>query len=478
MNTTTATTSPASGRVPPHSVEAEGQILSACLLDGPDVLGRCLNSGITPTSFYVQAHSLIFDRLQSMLAEGKSIDLAVLAEELKRTRHLDEVGGYAYLTQISRLAPTTAMATYFIEKLTELAALRDTIRAATAIVEGCYSYTGTTVESELGPAAARLMSIIAGQGEKTEAAWGDVVKNAEENARTLCSKDSTPRRTVSLGWQALDVEFEPMRPGQLVVIGARPSVGKSSLLRPIAYGAARAGQHVLFVSLEVKPASIAMQFAATSSRVGVRRLPTAHPLDQKDFRDAVASLRGLPITVSDSRRSLAAICAKARAMHSRRPLDLLVIDYLGLIEDCDRPAKGETKASAIGRVTKGLKRIAMELDCVVMVAAQLNRLSVTEANRQPRLSDLRDSGDVEQDADKVIFIHRPDTDPDACDSAQPDTASPADVPTFFVNLIQAKGRDDGTGIKSMRFVRETASFAPRSTTHHHHHRHTSTTGRN
>jgi replicative DNA helicase len=226
---------------------------------------------------------------------------------------------------------------------------------------------------------------------------------------------------------------------------------------------------VFFVSLEVKPDNVAMQFAATLSKVGVRRLSNAHRLDQKNFQDALTSLRGLSITVSDSHRSLASICAKARALHASRPLDLIVVDYLGLVEDCDRPNKGETKTSAIGRVTKGFKRLAMDLDCVVLVAAQLNRTSVTdkrsddEHHRVPRLSDLRDSGDIEQDADKVIFIHRPDEDPDAANAPQNDTSNPSEFPSFFVNLIQAKGRDDGTGTKSMRFIRETASFMPRAT---------------
>jgi replicative DNA helicase len=103
----------------------------------------------------------------------------------------------------------------------------------------------------------------------------------------------------------------------------------------------------------------------------------------------------------------------------------------------------------------------MELDCAVLVACQLNRASANDSNSEPRLTSLRDSGDIEQDADKVIFIHRPDTDPDHCDAPQADTSSASEVPSFFVNLIQAKGRDDGTGIKSFRFHRQTASFVPR-----------------
>jgi replicative DNA helicase len=234
---------------------------------------------------------------------------------------------------------------------------------------------------------------------------------------------------------------------------AVPAVPWSS---PIAYGAAKRGQHVCFATLEVKPSSIAMQFAATLSGIGVRRLAKAHKVDQAEFRRTLEVLRALPIHVHDTRHTLAAITAKARSLQARRPLDLVAIDYLGLIADCDI---GDHKPSAVGRVTTALKRLAGELGCVVMVACQLSRLSASEKNREPRLTDLRDSGDIEQDADKVIFIHRPDADP-MTGLSQADTSDKSTVPTFFQNLIQAKGRDDGTGLASFYFKRETATFFP------------------
>ena len=444
------------GRVLPHSLEAEEYLLSSIFLDGPDVLTRAEAAGITADSLYDLKHGIVYAGMRRLMAAGIEISPATLAEELKTARELDQVGGYAFLAQVSSRIPTTAQSGYFIEKVAEQATLRLAIRSATGIVEDCYGFAGGTVEDHIGRKVSALANIVSGQVSAREKKWGEVVDEALGNVSALCAPALASRRTVSLGWPSLDIAFEPARLGQLVIIGARPSIGKSSLLRPIAYGAAKHGQHVYFATLEVKPSSIAMQFAATLSGIGVRRLAKAHSADQAQFRKTLEELRALPIHVHDTRHTLAAITAKARALQARRPLDLVVIDYLGLIADCDI---GDHKPSAVGRVTKALKRLAGELDCVVLVACQLSRLSATEKNREPRLTDLRDSGDIEQDADKVIFIHRPDTDP-ITGMSQSDTSDKNNVPTFFQNLIQAKGRDDGTGLASFYFKRETATFYP------------------
>ena len=445
------------GRDLPQSFEAEEFLLSCILLDdGADVLTRAQAAGITADSFYDPRHGICFAGCERLQLAGVEISAATLAEELRTTRELEQIGGYVFIAQVSSRIPTTAQGSFFIEKVIEQATLRGVIRSATGIVEDCYGYSGGGVEAHVGGKVAALLALVAGQARSDEKKWDEVINEALGTVATLCDPTIKGRRTVSFGWEQMDKTFEPMRPQQLVVIGARPSVGKSSLLRPIAYQAAKRGEHVYFATLEVSPASIAMQFAASMTNIGVRSLPKAHKRDQEDFKIALDGLRRLPITVDNTRSTLARITAKARALHAKRPLDLVVIDYLGLIEDCDI---GDHKPSAIGRVTKALKRLAIELDCVVLIACQLSRLSVTDKNREPRLTDLRDSGDIEQDADKVIFIHRPDADP-LTGLSQSDTSDKANVPTFYQNLVQAKGRDDGTGIVSFYFRRETASFFP------------------
>jgi replicative DNA helicase len=260
---------------------------------------------------------------------------------------------------------------------------------------------------------------------------------------------------VSWGDPALDLNFQPMRRGELVIIGARPSVGKSSLARGIAVAAARAGRHVLFESLEVSAGDVIDGMAVGIAGVAIAELKGAPPDRQNDFLQTITNLRDAPLNVCEDRK-LAGIAARCQAMDVTRPLDLLVIDYLGLISDC-APAKGQTMAQSVGAVTKQLKRLALEQDLVVVCLAQLNRESVNDGNRAPRLSDLRDSGDIEQDADRVVFIHRPDECPHT-NQAQDPLATLSKLPRYGVALIQAKGRNVGTGHGSAWFNRKLARF--------------------
>jgi len=452
---------PTSGlaRTLPHSLDAEEALLACVLIDGAGVLARCFSAHITPASFYDAKHGIVFECCMNLLAAGRPVDIVTVAEELRTARKLDQVGGYAFLTQVSGRIPTTAQASYFVEKVAEQAQLRDVIRLATGLVEECFGYTGDGVAAHLSATTAKLLSALSGEHTGRDRKWPAVVAEVEERALVLITKKVEPAgATISFGWPILDRVFKPMRRKEVVVVAARPSVGKSSLMRPIVAKAAFEGCNALVESLEVPPDDIAIQMAASMSRVNWGQLPSAHDAEQKDFLDALRSLSVPNLHVFDCDRTLAAITARAKAIHSTKPLDVVAIDYLGLVADCD-PSRGETKAQAVGRVMKALKRLAGELNCVVLILAQLNRQSVTQGNREPILSDLRDSGDIEQDADRVIFIHRPDEDR-ITRAEQSDTDSLADRPRFFQLLIQAKGRNVGTGLVEFYFDRATTRFTP------------------
>ena len=196
--------------------------------------------------------------------------------------------------------------------------------------------------------------------------------------------------------------------------------------------------------------------AATLSRFGVRDLASVHAADQQEFRAALHGLKSAGITMSRKDRQLAQIVARCKALHAQGKLDLIVIDHGGLLSDI---FAARDKVSEVGRVTKTLKHLATELNCVVLLLWQLNRSSVKEANREPVLSDLKDSGSLEEDADKVIFIHSPSEDP-LTQRSQSDVSTVTEQPRFFQNVIQAKGRDEGTSLMSFYFDRATASFIP------------------
>lgn len=449
---------PTQGRVPPHSAEAEEQLLAACLLGGPDVVARCINAGLLPSAFYVPANRLIFAHLLNMLSAGKEIATHVLAEEMKITRELEEIGGYSYLLRVSDRVPTTAGATYFLAKVVELAALRETISIATSLVENCYAYTGEGIAETLSPATSQLLSISAGMAIDAEKEWDEVIDEAEQDLRTMIeSKGENARREIPFPWQRMNQVFKPMERGQLVIVAARPSVGKSSLARPMLKAATDAGHRAYYVTLEVNPRRVPMQIAASMAGVGIRQAAHAHPAEQKELLDALRSLKGRGVIISSKDRSIARIEARARALHAKGQLDILFIDHGGYVEDLYRAKSGE-KVGACGLLTKTLKRIASDLQIVVVLLWQLNRGSAQQGNREPNLTDLKDSGSLEEDADKVLLIHRPDCDPLNGNAPQSESMSPEELPRYYQNVIQAKGRDDGTCLLSFYLHRSTATF--------------------
>jgi len=298
--------------------------------------------------------------------------------------------------------------------------------------------------------------LLATQAETAKArTWGKICDAATARAQDAIAGRVKAADFLSWGWPPLDKAFKAIRKGELVIIAARPSVGKSSLARCIATAATLSGRHVLFQSLEVAADDVIDGMATGQSGCNAAELPSMPAIDQRRYLQAIDTLRAAPLQVCED-RNLAGIIARTKATHAQTPLALLVIDYLGLIADCE-PGRGETKAQAVGTVTKALKRLALELQIVVVCLSQLNRQSVNEGNREPRLSDLRDSGDIEQDADRVIFIHRPDECPIAKRQQNP-LDDVEDLPRYGCALIQAKGRNVGTGFGAIWFNRRLARF--------------------
>jgi replicative DNA helicase len=258
----------------------------------------------------------------------------------------------------------------------------------------------------------------------------------------------------------MDRVFGLMQRGEMVVVAARPSVGKSSLARQVALHVALAQeQQVLFASLEVIGATLALNFAQTISGISLRSLSSrTHPKDVEAFREASQRVSKAPLeVVAAGNVSLATMQSRAEVLRARQtPPRLVVVDYIGLMPDAT-PSRGENRAQSVGRVSRALKQFALRNDCVVMVLAQLNRDSERD-ERVPRIHDLRESGDIEQDADKIVLLHRPSEDP-ITGAAQSLTSGAEDLPTFYVSAIQAKGRNDGTGSVGLYFRRATATFA-------------------
>jgi replicative DNA helicase len=400
----------APGRVPPHSVEAEEQLLSACLLDGGDVVARCLEGKIAPASFYVPANRLIYEKLLELYNAGKPIDLAILAEELKTSKQLDEIGGYAYLTRISGRIPTTAGAAYFIEKVRELALLREIIRAASSAVEDCYNYTGG-IQEFVDQIEQKMFKV-------TQERVGDGAKPMREPTReamTVIHKMLMKKGEltgVSTGYKDIDRYLFGLQKSEMIVLAGRPSCGKTSLAMNFAEHAALPvrGQGVptLVFSLEMSAAQLALRLLCSRSRVNMKLLRdgllSKNGEEQQELLRVADEFAKSPLFIDDSSSlSVMELRAKARRLHARHPLGLIVVDYLQLISPSDGSIPREQQ---VAEASRGLKALAKELEVPVLVLAQLNR-SAEKENRPPRLSDLRESGSIEQDADVVLMLNRP-----------------------------------------------------------------------
>jgi replicative DNA helicase len=442
------TTAP--GRVPPHSQEAEEQLLSACLLDGGDVMARALEGKITPASFYVPANRVIFELLLSLYNTGKPIDLAVLAQELDTAKRLDEIGGYAYLTRVSGKIPTTAGAAYFIEKVRELALLREVIRAATTAVEGCYNYTGGIQEfvDKIEQDIFRVTQERVGDGARP-------MKEPTKEAMLIVNKMMMKRGEltgVSTGFKDLDRYLFGLQKQEMIVLAGRPSCGKTSLAMNFAEHAALPvrgmGVNVLVFSLEMSSASLALRLLCSRSKVNMHQLRdgllSKNGEEQQRLLACADDFSKSPLFIDDSSAlTIMELRAKARRLHARHPLGLIVVDYLQLINPTDPSVPREQQ---VAEASRGLKALAKELDVPVVVLAQLNRASEKE-NRTPRLSDLRESGSIEQDADVVLMLSRPK---DAEDKFQ--------VASDSMELYVAKNRNGEVGDLKLTFLKSITRF--------------------
>lgn len=440
----------------PHDTDAESYLLSCAFIDGANVVSDAMRLGITADSFYDPKHAELWRCVVSLVFDGHAVDYGTAHCVLNTAGKLEFIGGTATLAQIQTYSPTTLSTKLFAKRVRDCEVKRALLRTSASINEDASS--AAPAEQVLEDAAKRIMDLDA--REQSES-WSASVDSALQfiESRVDPAKDKGDADALSFGFSDFDRYLGPMRNGQVVVVAARPSVGKSSLARQVAmHAAVREKQQVLFCSLEVVGKSLALNMAQTLAGVSAAHIGAkSHANDVRDFREALAKVRTKQIDVlAASNVSLTAIRSRAEVLKARgTPVRLVVIDYLQLMPDCV-PSKGENRAQSVGRVSRALKAFALDQNCVVMVLSQLNRDSAKDG-REPALHDLRESGDIEQDADKVLLLHRPETDP-ITNTRQPEDSLPDECPRFFVKVIQAKGRDDGTGAVKTYFRRAITRF--------------------
>ena len=391
-------------RVTPHNKEAEQSIVGAMLVDKDSAIS--VFESITADDFYIEANKNIFMAQQRLFDRDEPIDIITVSEELRAEDKLDAVGGIEYLAYLATTLPTTANLKQYIDIVKDKTVLRNLIRASSEILDLSYA-PGAESESASEEASRRIFDLLDNQSTKGIVHIKDVLIKAHEDLVNLY--ENKGRITgVTTGIDGLDRKLFGLQKSSLVMIAARPGVGKTSFALNIAVNAAvKENVTVAIFSLEMSSSQLISRIMSSHMLIDSDHLRSGE-LTDSDWDKIAVSLNELgnaPIYINDSTEvSLSDIRAKCRRLKIEKNLGLVVIDYLQLMQG----PKSESREKEIAAISRSLKKLAIELDIPIVALSQLSRAVEKRADRKPMLSDLRESGSIEQDADVVIFLDRED----------------------------------------------------------------------
>jgi replicative DNA helicase len=376
------------------------------LRDNP-VIGDVLQI-IRPDNFYLDAHQKICHAIIALYDKAHPVDLVVLAEELKNRKHIEEIGGYAYLGQLWDAAPTAANAEYYAKIVRDKAIVRHLIHSSNEVLRDAYDQSMPA--DELLESAERKILDIAEMGITGQTyTLAQALTEAYDRIDTRQQNDQTSISGLPTGFIDLDEKTAGLQNSELIIMAARPSHGKTALAMNIArYVAVEDNQPVFVVSLEQSRIELAERLLCCQARVDSHKLRKGHlgSDDMQKLIDAGGTLRNAPLFIDDTPgQGMLRIAASARRLKLREKIKLVVIDYLQLIEPDNRR---DNRQEQVTQISRRLKFLARELQIPVMALAQVNRTSEDRTDHKPRLADLRESGSIEQDADTVMLLHRPE----------------------------------------------------------------------
>ncbi len=394
---------PSLRHLPPQNIEAEESLISAVLIDNATLLE--VLEVLSPEDFYRTAHQRIFNAMTDLFGHSEPVDLITLTNKLKENGHLEEIGGASYLARLLDTAPVAANAAHYARIVHDKACLRRLITNSNQIVQKCFEDSGD-IDELLDFAEHTVFEIAENKIRKSFHPISDLIETnidqleERQGNRTLITG-------VATGFNALDNLTSGLQPSDLVILAARPSMGKTAFALNIARNAAvDHGTPVAVFSLEMSKEQLSMRMLCAEARVDSHRLRGGF-LSNDDWTNlthAASVLSEAPIFIDDSPDiSALNIRAKARRLKSDQQLGLVIIDYLQLMKGHRHSERRDLEISEISRALKGL---AKELNVPVMALSQLNRKLEERTDKRPKLSDLRESGALEQDADVVTFIYR------------------------------------------------------------------------
>lgn len=392
-------------KIPPHSDDAEKALLGAMIID-KTAISKSLEL-IDSDSFYHERHRLIFDTIISLYERGISVDLLTLSEELNKRKILDKIGGTYYLAELNDATPTSANAEFHARIVQEKFIKRSLINAAGNILVNNYDESTDALE-EVDRAESQIFEIAEKRFARSFVDLNTLTHQTIEYINQLVERDIKSYTGVPSGFRDLDELLGGFQNSDFIVIAARPSMGKTALALSIARNAAvDANIPVAFFSIEMSDMQLVIRLISAETKVNSHKIRTGK-ISQKDLSVIVKKIGKLakaPMFIDDSPAlSITELRAKCRRLKAEHNIRLILVDYLQLIH----PPKAESREREISIISSSLKQIAKELNIPVIALAQLNRGVESRADKRPMLSDLRESGSIEQDADVVIFIYRPE----------------------------------------------------------------------
>jgi replicative DNA helicase len=393
-------------RLPPQSLDAERSVLGSMLREN-SVIGDILQI-LRTDNFYLDAHQKIFQAMISLYDKGHPVDLVVLAELLKEQKYIEDVGGYGYLGELWEASPSAANAEYYARIVRDKAIVRHLIHASTEVLRDAYDQA-QPAEELLEGAERKILDIarmgITGQTYTLEQA----IKEAYNRIDIRQQRGPLSISGLPTGFVDLDDKTAGLQNSELIILAARPSVGKTALaLNVIRHVAVEDEQPVFMVSLEQSRIELAERLLCCQARVDSHRVRKGHLAseDLDKLIDAAGVLANAKLYIDDTpAQGMLRIAANARRLKLRHGIKMVVVDYLQLIEPDNRR---DSRQEQVAHISRRLKFLARELQIPVLALAQVNRSSEDRQDHMPRLADLRESGSIEQDADTVFLMHRPE----------------------------------------------------------------------
>jgi len=439
---------------PPHSVEAEQAVLGAVILDSDRLITA--SERVDPDDFYRVSHQRIFEAMLKINDRGELVDLVTLSSELQAQGILDEIGGLNYLAEIAEAVPAIGNIGYYLNVVDQKAALRRLIRTATNIVSDGYERQDE-VDAVLSDAERNILKVSQRKGQSSFHPIGSVLSDAYATIEKL-HQSSGEITGIATGFSDLDKMTAGFQRNDLIIVAARPSVGKTAFALNISQNVAvRTGENVAIFSLEMGAEQLVMRMLCAEGNIDAQRLRTGR-LEAEDWGRlslAMSSLSQAGIYIDDTPGlRVNEIRAKCRRLKQEHGLGMIMIDYLQLIVGNGKP--GENRQQEVSEISRTLKAIARELQVPVIALSQLSRGVESRQDKRPMMSDIRESGAIEQDADIVAFLYRDDY----YDKESEDANT--------IEIIIAKQRNGPTGTVKLSFRKEynkfvnmeTQAFAP------------------